>query len=238
MGISIHYSGKIANKQKLPELIEEVQEIAIVHGWEYKIYESAFPTTILLNQKHSHNGLMYGIDFTPKGCEPIAVCFLSNGKMSNIMQLAYWGNFEKESILTTETETWDDNGNHSCSTDETILDQAEYEKLLCMCSAKTQYASAAVHELIIGVLRYISNAYLTDFKLTDEGQFWETGDSTLLQKNFERNGFLIQSFSETINNEQRLHNEDINAFIKRIINNFRKKNDVDENAKHSDNENE
>ena len=38
MGLSIHYSGQITDKSKLSQLIEEVEEIATVHGWKYHIY--------------------------------------------------------------------------------------------------------------------------------------------------------------------------------------------------------
>ena len=39
MGISIHYSGRITDKRRLPQLIEEIQEIATVHNWKSQIYE-------------------------------------------------------------------------------------------------------------------------------------------------------------------------------------------------------
>ena len=45
MGLSIHYSGRIADKNTLPQLIEEVEEIATVHGWKYSIYEREFPVS-------------------------------------------------------------------------------------------------------------------------------------------------------------------------------------------------
>ncbi len=229
MGISIHYSGRIADKQKLPQLIEEVQEIANVHGWKYTVYQREFPTPVVNSETlhhavdETHNGLLYGIDFTPEDSETIAFCFLSNGKMSSIMQLASWGNFEKESVILTESEEWDENDNHSSSSDETILDQSEYNRLLCMCFAKIQFAGPRTHEMIIAIFRYISTNYLADFKLTDEGEFWETGDSALLQENFKRNGFLIDSFTDRIINEQRLPGEDTEHFIKRIAGDVRKK---------------
>ncbi|HRZ98040.1 MAG TPA: hypothetical protein P5084_10820 [Paludibacter sp.] len=230
MGISIHYSGRIADKRKLPQLIEEVQEIATVHGWKYHVYEPAFPlltdTEIISNDLSSdrfHDGNLYGIDFTPEGSEPVAVCFLNNCRMSSIMQLACWGHFVKESIITSETEEWNANGEHKSYTEELRLDQSEYNRMLCMCSTKTQFAGPQAHELIIGFLRYISNTYLTDFKLTDEAQFWETGDTTLLQKSFDRNGFLINSFKVGLKSENRLPGEKTEDFIKRIAKGIRTK---------------
>ena len=234
MGISIHYSGRIADKHLLPQLIEEVQEIATVQAWKYTVYEREFtscnendPLSDALTEEN-HDGKLYGIDFTPDGSETVALCFLSNGRMSSIMQLALWGSFDEESVIVTETEEWAENDIHSSSTEEIILDQAEYNRLLCTCSVKTQFTGPQVHELIIGILRYLSVNFLTDFQLTDESEFWETGDKGLLQKNFERNSFLIDSFADRLNNEQRLPDEDTESFIKRIIGGMRNKEKTDD----------
>ena len=228
MGISIHYAGSIAEMHKLQLLIEEVQEIANVHGWEYHVYEREFPIVSEVNSQYdsliedyTHNGNLYGIDFTPEGGEPIPICFLSNGRMSSIMQLALWGNFEKESITIIESEEWNENGEYSSSVEELILDQNKYNQMLYSCSSKTQFAGSHIHELVIGVLRYISNTYLNDFKLTDEGQFWETSDTILLQQNFDKNGYLINSFKTKLVNEKRMPDEDVDSFIRRIVKGIR-----------------
>ena len=74
------------------------------------------------------------------------------------------------------------------------------------------------------MLRYVAKTYLTDFKLSDESQFWETGDRELMIRNFKRTGFLIDSFGATLNNESQFPDEDIESFIKRIANRIQKKN--------------
>ena len=225
MGISIHYTGQIADKRKLPQLIEEVQEIALVNHWKYHIYETKFPDEAYeTDVDDKHNGKLYGIDFTPQGSEPVSVCFLSNGVISSIMQMACWGDNEIEHTFTTESITWDENGNEVTSIENTIIDKDESYKMLCSCFTKTQYAGPATHELIIGVLRYVAKTYLTDFKLSDESQFWETGDRELMIRNFKRTGFLIDSFGATLNNESQFPDEDIESFIKRIANRIQKKN--------------
>jgi hypothetical protein len=96
------------------------------------------------------------------------------------------------------------------------LDEVEYNRMLYMCSTKTQYAGPNAHELIIGVLRYISITYLCDFKMTDEAQFWETGDIQALNDNFKRSGLLIQNFTVGLQSAERLPNEDLDSFIRRI----------------------
>jgi len=222
MGISIHYSGRIANKQHLPQLIEEVQEIATVHGWKTKIYENEFPiategetqSNILNNTEH--DGLLYGISFSPEGSEPVSVCFLSNGRMSSIMQLACWANFTTESQITTESVELGQDGEWTSTTDILKLDEAEYNRMLYKCFTKTQYAGPDAHELIIGVMRYISKTYLEDFKLIDEAEFWETGNKQILVDNFTRNGLLIKSFSKSLQSAERMPDEDLDSFILRI----------------------
>ena len=230
MGISIHYSGRITDKRRLPQLIEEIQEIAAVHSWKSQIYEQVFPsdseavTSVdSVTTDSTHDGNLYGIDFTPEGSEPVSVCFLSNGRMSSIIQLACWGKFREEEHFTVITEEWDADGKTRSSTEKRMLDQTKYNQMLCGCSTKTQFAGPDTHELIIGVLRYISNNFLSDFELRDEGEFWETDDSALLQKNFIRNGFLIESFRAGLTNTPRLPGEDLDSFIRRIASQINKK---------------
>lgn len=47
MGLSFHYSGSIAKPELLPELIEEVLDIAKIYGWKYSIYKTSFPNNFL-----------------------------------------------------------------------------------------------------------------------------------------------------------------------------------------------
>ncbi len=233
MGISIHYSGRIADKKKLPQLIEEVEEIALAHGWKFNIYERVF-NDLATNDMHvnciekKHDGKLYGIDFSPEGSEPVSVCFLSNGVISSFMQMVCWGTFEQKHEITTETITFDENGKEIISTEKTIMDENEYYKMLCYSSSKTQFAGPQTHELIIGVLRYIAKTYLADFVLHDESQFWETGDRELMFINFKRTGFLINSGSSALKNNIKEKDEDIENYILRIIKNIGKRNNEEE----------
>ena len=136
--------------------------------------------------------------------------------MSSLMQLACWGSFENESQITIESEELGADGEWISSTKSLRLNTAEYNRMLCMCSTKTQYAGHEAHELIIGVMRYISKTFLEDFKLTDEAEFWETGNKQILKDNFTRNGLLIKSFSKNLQSAERMPDEDLDSFISRI----------------------
>lgn len=225
MGLTIHYSGSIADKRKLPQLIEEVEEIARFQGWKYNVYEREFPDKLNLTgqKQEQHDGKLYGIDFTPEGSESVSICFLSNGRMSSIMQLACWGEFKGEKPLVLYHAELDEDGEVEIESEVIQHTAEDFKRYLYMCSAKTQYAGPDTHELIIGVMRYLAKTYLADFKLTDESELWETEDRALMHRNFERTGRMIDSFGESLNNENRLPGEDIESFIRRIMEEFRKK---------------
>jgi hypothetical protein len=230
MGLSIHYSGRIADKSKLPQLIEEVEEIAIVHGWKYSIYEREFPNIpiqgVTLNHflnEGSHDGKLYGIDFTPEGSEPVSICFLSNGRMSSVMQLACWGEFKEEKQIVLYNVTVDEQGEVEMHSEEVNQTAEDFSRYLYMCSSKTQYAGTQAHEMIIGVFRYVAKTYLIDFKLVDESEFWETGDKELLLQNFERYTGLINGFASALSDNKKYNDEDVESYLERIIREFRKR---------------
>ncbi|MGV3547826.1 MAG: hypothetical protein ACO1N4_12240, partial [Pedobacter sp.] len=107
MGLSIHYGGHLKNANSLPNLIEEVKDVAIASDWKYQIFE-----TVFVGDKFSHEpsySEIYGISFTPTNCETISITFLSNGAMVCPMRLSFMGNSEetegREWIYTTSVKT-------------------------------------------------------------------------------------------------------------------------------------
>lgn len=224
MGLSIHYSGQITDKSTLSQLIEEVEEIATVHGWKYHIYERNFPK-IDVNTDTIYDGKLYGIDVSPKGSEPISFCFLSNGRMSSIMQLACWGKYDNEAQFEIQTDTQDEDGQWKSKNETLTITKEVAVSYLYKCSSKTQFAGAAIHEMIIGLIRYVSKEYLSDFELTDESLFWETSDRVLLEANFQKNSRLLSAFGSALSQTQRLPNESVEECLKRILKDFRSKKD-------------
>jgi len=49
---------------------------------------------------------------------------------------------------------------------------------------KTQFAGTAIHETVIRLFQIIK-PYFKSFEVFDEGEFWETQDSTILEKHFQ-----------------------------------------------------
>ena len=187
MGLSFHYSGSITDPELLPGLIEEVRDIAISFDWKYFIFDRQFPDNDF--GKPGYNDKIYGICFTPPGCEPIPICFLSNGRMSFITNLQAWGKTEKQ-------------------------EEREY---LYMLSVKTQYAGVELHQVVIQLFRYLNEKYFTDFKMTDEGCYWETNDLALLQSTFKRYTYFIDSFALALQTTPAQNDENIESYLERLF---------------------
>jgi len=138
MGLSFHYSGSFNQNASLTQLIEEVKDISEAQQWDYFIYDTAFPPNSF-GRKEYDKETLYGISFSPPRCEPVWLCFLSNGRLSNPINLKFYNPSD---------------------------DPAE-QLYIDTLSVKTQYAGIEVHSFVIQLLKYIAPKYLVDFTLQD-----------------------------------------------------------------------
>ena len=100
-----------------------------------------------------------GIAFAPEGSEPVFLTFDHNNRLLSPMN-----------ILVKE-----------------IYDGVRFDKeLMFTTSTKTQYAGPDAHIAIIKLLKHISAKYLESFTLSDEGNYWETGDEKILNAQFKK----------------------------------------------------
>jgi hypothetical protein len=134
------------------------------------------------------DGNLYGICFSPEKCEPIFLCFLSNRKLCSPVSL---DDFDQP------------------------IEQVPEDAYQIF--TKTQYAGPDAHMAVINVLKHISNKYLEDFSLTDEGQYWETGDENLLRETFKRYTFLIDSFASSLETIPAAPGESIEQYLGRLL---------------------
>jgi hypothetical protein len=186
MGLSIHYSGNFKQGASLNEMIVEVKDLAESYHWKYHIFKKEFPDNSL--GKSDYENELYGICFSPPECEPIFLCFLSNGMLSSPIDIQF-------------NSVYAENPN------------SEYLGLI---STKTQFAGIEIHKKIILLLDYLSNKYLENFTLSDEGQFWETRDESLLKEIFKRYETLLDLFALGLENIQKNKGESIEDFIERV----------------------
>jgi len=62
-------------------------------------------------------------------------------------------------------------------------------------SVKTQFASPEVHVWIVGLLKYLKKRYIADLQVSDEGEYWETGDIRVLREKMDLIGKKIEQLS-------------------------------------------
>ena len=187
MGLTINYTGNFNPNASLSEMIEEVKDIVEIYKWKYHIFETKFPKNNFGDNNFNED--IYGISFSPPSCEPVLLCFLSNGKMANPFMFQYW------------LKSKDKND----------------EQLIYGNFTKTQYAGIEVHKQIIHLLKHLSNKYLTNFRVIDEGKYWETEDEKLLQETFNRYTDLIENFASSVNNFPIKSGESLRDYFERLI---------------------
>lgn len=188
MGLSFHYSGSIAKPELLPELIDEVLDIVKIYGWKYSIYQTFFPNNFL-SGVYEYSDEIFGVSITPPECETINICFLSNGKMSSPSHLKFFGK---------------------------LKDQAE-SPFLYLISVKTQFSSPLIHATIIQMFKHLSKRYFSDFKFSDEGQYWETCDEEILKRNFAKYDAILDSFHLGLETSPMRANESFEDYFQRLF---------------------
>jgi len=186
MGLSIYYKGNFNKNSSLEELIEEVKDIAEIQNWKYHIFDQEFPAQ---NTDEENWSDLYGICFTPPGCETVDIVFNNQGKMTNLFMFFYFNN------------------NPGTGKPENIYDIA----------VKTQYAGIEIHKLIIHLFKYLEKKYFTAFEMTDEGCYWETGDEIKLKERFDRYNFIVDSVAGSFNDFPKLDNENMEDYLSRIL---------------------
>ena len=186
MGLTIYYKGIFNPKTSLLEMIDEVQDVAEIHKWDYHIFEKQFPKGTLGKKKFNEN--IYGILFTPhKKSEPIWLCFLSNGTLCSPTMLEHW--------LKTKDK--------------------KYKRLIPGNFTKTQYAGPDVHKIVIDLFRYLSKKYFKSFSMVDESKYWETKDEKILQKTFQEWSGLMDGFAAVLETIKPRKTEKLENVIKR-----------------------
>ncbi|WP_416864326.1 MAG: hypothetical protein ACMVP2_16980 [Imperialibacter sp.] len=195
MGLSIHYSGRIGNRASLPDLIEEVKDIANIYQWKLSVFKEEFP--VQGDEGQLVDGELYGVAFSPPNCEPVWLSFLSNGRMSTPVALKFFGEQRDE----------------------------DEKKYLYQLSTKTQFAGINVHQVIIHLLKYLKEKYLEDFVLLDEGQYWETNDKSVLEANFSRYTLLLDIVEDGLKNLPMNPGESMEAYFERMTKGLKRKGD-------------
>jgi hypothetical protein len=95
-------------------------------------------------------------------------------------------------------------------------DKTSHEYLY-MVSVKTQFAGWQTHLFIVGLLKYLSKKYFSEFIVNDEGNYWETNDEETLKQNFSRYTTLLNSVSTALETFPVNKGETIYDYIERMM---------------------
>jgi len=90
------------------------------------------------------------------------------------------------------------------------------DEFYSMSHVKTQYAGPEVHMLMIKMLKYISEKYFSEIEVSDEGEYWETGDEENLRRIFGRYTQIINMFTEKLEAMERIPGESEESLVDRI----------------------
>jgi len=131
---------------------------------------------------------LYGLIVSLPECEPVFLCFASDRRLANPVWL-----------------------------DLASQGQLEDEELLYLVFTKTQYAGVEAHKKIIHLLKYLSHKYFDEFKVSDEGQYWETGDEILLNEQFNKYNQYLSSFTTQIGSMSTQADESPDELVNRIV---------------------
>lgn len=130
-----------------------------------------------------------GVSFAPKKSEPVFLTFNPDGKILSAFNII-------------------------C---KDIYDDVTLKKeRIFNTSTKTQFAGMDAHIAIIDFLKHLSNKYLKDFTLFDEGNYWETGDKQILSKQFSKYEVALDLFCESLSEMSQIPGENAESLADRL----------------------
>jgi hypothetical protein len=83
-------------------------------------------------------------------------------------------------------------------------------------SVKTQFAGPEIHIQLLTIFDYLNKKYFENFDLTDEGNYWETKNKTLLLDTFSKYTNLIDGFGSLLESIPLNEGENIQDYLMRI----------------------
>lgn len=91
-------------------------------------------------------------------------------------------------------------------------------------TTKTQFAGMDTHIALIKLLRYLSEKYFSYFHLFDEGNYWETNDKKILQRQFRNYNMIMDSVADALGNIKVTGRDNADSLANKIVEYLKKKN--------------
>jgi hypothetical protein len=160
MGLTIHYSARISNKKRIPELTDEIADICRSLEWKSHLFDKVVTVPAAVAPKEPGKGdtkdiHLLGILFTPPKCETVFFTFTPSGRLSSFINLE-------------------------------LAESIGDSKYLYMNHVKTQFASPDTHVALVMLFKYLEQKYALKMEVNDEGDYWETLDKLVLEQHFDR----------------------------------------------------
>ena len=159
VGVSIHYRGRLNDVGLVDKLCAELADIAATMGWESTRLDDDWAQPVDARLRHTPRGATIDGNLGLKG-----------------ILMAPGGGAESLSFL------FDRQGDLRCPMGMILILEGTLAPQEAWVSVKTQFASPELHVWIIGLLKYLKKRYIADLQVSDEGQYWETGDVRVLRE--------------------------------------------------------
>lgn len=155
MGVSIHYRGRLNDRALLPTLCDEVGDIADSMGWPSALLDDDWST-------------------------PPDAVLMTGGKIQ--------GHLGLRGIQITPPDSeplvlfFDADGYiRSPMTVLMILDGVLQPETAWV-PMKTQFSGPDTHVWVVGLLKYLKKHYISNLEVSDESEYWESGDRRKLEE--------------------------------------------------------
>jgi len=156
MGISIHYRGRLDDLALLPSLRDEVTEIAVTMRWPFAVLDDDWskPPDAVLSSGGTIRGHLglKGIQITPHAGSEPLALF-----------------FGRDGHLRSPMTVL-------LSLDGALRPERAWVFI------KTQFSNPDTHVRVIGLLKYLKKRYISDLEVSDESQYWDSGNKEELEK--------------------------------------------------------
>ena len=202
MGLSIHYRGSLTDKRAIYQLMDEVEDIARAMKWKYVILDEDWSQRPTANLDQADGG---GIGIVGK--------LALKGISFRVHPECEWVYlfFNASCVVSSPVQV-------AMSASEGYPAHAQWQ------SVKTQFAGPDAHVAIIRLFRYLKGKYLHDLEVTDEGEYWETGDYEKLKSQIEKLGLAIEMVGMALEDLDKGSDEqDIVERIEQVLKELRKR---------------
>jgi len=170
MGITIHYRGRLNDLGQVAKLRAELADIAATMGWEVMPVDDDWEQPADARLRHTSTGAHLDGNLGLKG-----ILLMPDVGTEPLSFL-----FDREGNLRSMIDM------------VSILDGTLKPQDACV-FVKTQFAPPEVHVWIVGLLKYLQKRYISNLEVSDEGQYWETGDFRILKK---KRDFLAEKIDQ------------------------------------------